>query len=113
MLRYKSANMNILGAPVRDKYHTEKWIERKVNNKAVAVIENLHQLEDAQTQFLILNYCINFCKMVFFIRTISVTLVQSIAGKYDKLVINTFKTILGHTLNNLDSSNIRLSIKFG
>ena len=111
--RYRGTNLDMLGAAIGDEMHCCDWVGKKVTKKAVPVLDNLSLLEDPQTEFILLNYCINFCRMVFFIRTTPSHLIQAATLQYDTLVLRALERMVGRSIGDPAVSRAVLSIKNG
>ena len=103
----------MLGAAIGDELHCCDWVGKKVTKKAVPLLDNLSLLEDPQTEFILLNYCINFCRMVFFIRTTPSHLIQAATLQYDTLVLRALERMVGRSIGDPAVSRAVLSIKNG
>ena len=75
--------MTILGSAIGCKQHCEDWVSHKLVKKLPILLSKLIHLGHAQSSFLLLLYCASFCKMVWFIRTIALTLSQRLAFASD------------------------------
>jgi hypothetical protein len=62
---------------------------------------SIPSVEDRQAQFLILNHCISFCRMVFFMRVSPPDQIEVASRNFDESVRTTFETILGMPLGDL------------
>jgi hypothetical protein len=87
--------MNILGGAVGSTDYVESWIRAKVVAKAGTGIENLHVLEDPQAEFLKLNHCNSFCRMVFFMRVSPPDQLERATKEFDQSIRGAFETLMG------------------
>jgi hypothetical protein len=113
MLRYEDENMDMLGSAIGSEEHTNRWVEDKVNKKAIPIFENLKELNDPQASFIILSYCASFCRMVFFMRTSPHTHLDKSTMRYDRLVMEAFETSVGFPLNDTNIWCAQLSVRNG
>ena len=63
-INWESEDMDILSAPIGPKVCCEFWIQQKHSDKLPSLLKKNAFLEDSQSSFLIVRYCVGFCKMV-------------------------------------------------
>jgi len=105
--------MDILGAPIGSKDHCESWIHQKLNDKLPSLLEKIAFLEDSQSSFLILRYCVGFCKMVWYLRTVPPNLISDSCKHFDSLIMQAFENLIGCGLPSPSLKQSQLGPKFG
>ena len=63
-------NFEFLGAPVGDAAYCEAVMDRKLEEKFLPCLRELHKVRDAQVAMTLLRHCEGFCKVVFAMRAI-------------------------------------------
>ena len=113
MKRYRDRNVDILGAPIGDASHCNKWTVDRAFVKTKAMIDKLPDLEDAQSSYLLLRYCLSFCRMVYYLRVIPSHLLSESTLAFDDLIFNAFLSVFTYKVSDSSHTQIQLKISNG
>jgi len=101
-----------LGAPLGTTSFTERiWNEKYV--KMEQLFNKISKIKDPQISFTLLSNCMNFSKLVYYLRTSTPDSTAKLAHHFDKSVIQTLETIVGDHLSQHATLQSRLPLKFG
>jgi len=110
---HQTGNFDVLGAPIGNLSHCISWCKDKVFSKASPLLLALPTLRDPHIAYLLLRFCISFCKMVFFLRTVSPGYLDSVCEEFDNACLSTLAKILPFNLPALSLNIAQLKIKHG
>lgn len=107
---YPDSNFDTLGSPIGDAIYCNNWSKKKSIPKMTALAKYLPNLP-VQVSFLLLRYCLSYCRAVFFLRTIPVNYLDDFCAQFDSLVLKMFSSIFPFQLNNLARIQIGLGTR--
>ena len=103
----------ILGIPIGSKAFSNNYLKEKVLSKVSHLAGKLKDLKHAQTAYLLLRYCISFCRMAYHLRLIPPELIEKSTQSYVDLTLNAFTSFFSYNLDDRAVKQIELNLKRG
>ena len=94
--------------PIGDEDYCNNYVFNKSILTTNKIINKLHEIDDAQIEYLILKNCISFSRMNYFLRTVPPQLITQSTNNFDKLIIQAISTIIPYNINENAYQQIQL-----
>ena len=91
--------IRVLGSPIGKKEYVVKYLEEAVE-KCQEISEQLPQLEDNMTQYILTRSCLGLSKYSFRLRTVNCSLYPATLAKFDSMMRQNLNEIVGANLSN-------------
>lgn len=111
--RYASSDFDILGSPIGSASFCSDFVDTQSLSKCRLVLSRLKLLNDPQSAYLLLRFCLSFCKMVHFMRTVPCGLLDRALAEFDQLVLSAFQELFPFPIERVHKAQIGLNIGFG
>ena len=109
MSKYDDENFDLLGSPIGDEIHCNKFISSKIL-KYDRLLNCLSVIEDSHVAYVLLKLCHSFCKVIYFMRTVPSNLIMKSLIEFNIRIRKTTEKMLAISINDNCWDHISLSI---
>jgi hypothetical protein len=109
MSKYDDENFDLLGAPIGNEDHCNKFISSKIL-KYDRLLNCLSVIEDSHVAYVLLKLCHSFCKVIYYMRTVPSNLIMKSLVEFNNRIRKTTEKMLSISINDDCWDHISLSI---
>jgi hypothetical protein len=111
--RYPSSDFDMLGSPIGSKEFCSSFVEVNSLAKCRGILSKLPGLNDPQSAFLLLRFCLSFCKLVHLMRTAPCGDLDVALKEFDQMIMESFQSLFPYPVDSTQIAQAKLNIGYG